>query len=210
MEIANVTIGSDWTDADFTMFRWSDRMERIAIPAKVSKIRGIKKLKGLKEITVDPNNRSFSSADGLLYSKDGKKLFVCPRGKEGSVSIKNGTETVQEGALLDCTSITALEFPASLKSVSFRETARMKELSAITMKAEQPIATGYKDGTGYFLFQLANASKTTIYVPSKAKDIYVKDLATDGGEYRPTPDGIPYMVEKTQLPEKKNIKASKK
>lgn len=207
-QIAGVTIGSDWKTLDFTMFRWSDKLTAVHVPAKVEKIRGLKKLKCLKLITVDPNNARFTSVDGMLYSKDGSILYACPRAYVGKVKVSDGTETVQPGALLDCVGVTSIDFPASIKKVSFRETSRMKNLETIVMRAEQPISTGYISGQGTFLFLTCN-SKVVIAVPSASKSDYVDSLATEPGEYSEALGGIPFEVVATEMPAKKNIKGVK-
>ncbi|MCM1111339.1 MAG: leucine-rich repeat domain-containing protein [Clostridium sp.] len=207
-EISDVTIGSDWKSVDFTMFRWSDRLTRVSVPAKVEKIQGVKKLKGLTEITVDPNNRKFASFDGMLYSKDGKKLYACPRGYAGIVRIKEGTETVTPGALIDCLEVTYIDFPSTLKSVSFRETSRMEKLATIVMSPAVPPVTAYIGGQGKFLLQVANA-KVAIVVLSSSKKSYESEMAVAPGEYSETPTGVPYMVTAGQIPTKKNIKGVK-
>lgn len=206
--IASVTIGSDWKTVDFAMFRWSDLLTSLSIPARVEKIQGIKKLKGLVSVNVDPNNRKFSSADGMLYSKDGLTFYACPRAYKGKVSLKEGVTKILDGSLIDCVGVTAISFPASVRNVSFRETSRMEGLEYIVMRGEKPIDTGFINGTGKFLFLLANPA-TEIIVLSSAKKAYTEALATEAGEYAETADGIPYTVIVAELPTKKSIKGVK-
>lgn len=206
--ISTVTIGSDWKSIDFTMFRWSDKLTRIDIPAKIQKIQGVKKLKNLKEIYVDSNNEKFSSCDGMLYSKDGKILYACPRAFEGKAIIKEGTETVNAGALIDCANIILLDFPTSLTNLSFRETSRMKRLETIVMRPIAPITTGYFNGQGVFLLQLANRN-VIIEILSSSKKAYETYMAYVAGEYSVTSSSIPYVVTLQQMPDKKNLKGVK-
>lgn len=207
--IEHVTIGSDWKNIDLSMFRWSDRLTDINIPAKIEKIQGLKKLTGLKSVTVDPNNGTFASYDNMLYSKDGSILYASPRGCRGKVVVREGTTTIHPGALTDCVKITALDFPATLEKVSFRETARMKGLVYILMRSETPIHTAYKEGEGKFLFQLANAD-VEIIVPSKVKNAYVNALPAGAGEFTVgQSEKIPYLVKETEMPAKKQVKGVK-
>lgn len=206
--ISDITIGSDWKSIDFTMFRWSDRLTSVNVPAKIEKIQGVKKLTALKTITVDPNNPRFSASDGMLYSKDGSVLFACPRAYEGKVKVGEGTEKVLDGAFIDCAGVTSLDLPASLRSISFRETSRMKALATIILRGETPFITGYCNGEGKFFFQLANPGVSMIVLNS-AKDKYISDLAVAAGEYSETAGGIPYMVSQSELPVKKNFKGVK-
>lgn len=205
--VSNVTFGSDWKTIDLSAFRWSESLDNVSIPAKTEKVQGFKKLRNLKSIAVDPNNKYFSSADGMLFSKDRKTLYACPRAYAGRLTVPDGVEKVLQGALIDCPDITSIVFPSSLTSVSFRETSRMKKLETIVMKSDTPIATGYFGDSGKFLFQLANSAD--IIVASKVKDAYVDMLATEVGEYCDAPGKIRYMVTASELPTKKNIKGVK-
>ena len=206
--ISDVTIGSDWKTIDFTMFRWSDNLTKINIPAKVEKVQGVKKLAHLKEITVDTNNEKFSAHDGMLYSKDGKTLYACPRAYTENVKIQEGTEKITPGALINCLEVTYIDFPSSLKSLSFRETSRMKNLATVVMRPSTPIETAYMGGNGKLLLQIAN-EKVSIVILSSSKKAYESALATEDGEYSETTSGVPYMVTVQQMPTKKNFKAVK-
>lgn len=206
--ISNVTIGSDWKSIDFAMFRWSESLNSVNIPAKVEKIQGLKKLKHLTSITVDSNNSKFSSFDGMLYSKDGSIYYACPRAYIGKVVIRDGVTNVLNGSLIDCIGITSIDIPASVKNISFRETSRMAKLELIVVRADKPIDTGYYNGVGKFLFQLV-APKVQIVVPSSSKKSYENALADNAGEYSETADGVPFMVTQTELPTKKSIKGVK-
>lgn len=207
-EISDVTIGSDWTSIDFTMFRWSDKLESINIPAKVEKVQGVKRLKKLREISVDSNNERFAAHNGMLYSKDGKTLYACPRGYTAKVMIKEGTEKVIPGALIDCLNVTYIDFPSTLESLSFRETSRMENLTTVVMRPTAPIETAYTGGIGKFLLQIAN-EKMTIVILSESKKGYESALATVPGEYSEAPSGVPYLVTLQQIPTKKNLKGVK-
>lgn len=206
--ISDVSFGSDWDYIDFTMFRWSDNLTNISIPAKVKKVHGVKKLKNLAVIVVDPNNTTFASYDGMLYSKDGKTLYACPRAYNRPVKIYEGTEMITSGALIDCREVTYVDFPASLKSLSFRETSRMKNLETIVMRPSVPIVTAYNGGQPRFMLQVAN-EKVSIVTLSSSKDAYEAMLISEAGEYSESNSGVPYMVTVQQIPTKKNLKVVK-
>lgn len=207
-EISDVTIGSDWKNIDFTMFRWSDKLTSITIPAKIEKIQGVKKLVALNTISVDRNNKKFTSHNGMLYSKDVATLFACPRAYSGKVKVNEGTTKVLDGALIDCTAVTSIDLPSTIQSISFSETSRMKNLENIILRGETPVITGYINGTGKFFFQLANP-KANIIVLSSAKVKYLAELASTAGEYSESVGSVPYMVSVTELPTKKNLKGVK-
>lgn len=204
--IKNVSIGSDWQSLNLAMFRWSDSLTTISVPAKVEKIQNMKLLKHLRAINVDANNAHFSSHDGALYSKDGATLYGCPRGYEGKLRINDGTETVTRGAMMDCLDISEVEIPATVRSLSFREFSRMKDLQAIIFHNKKPLTTAYQDGKGMFVLQTAN-SKVKLYVPYAAKQTYKTELALNAGEYKETDGGqaLAFQVADTEMPQAKNI-----
>jgi len=57
--IGQVTLGSDWTQVNLKMFRWSDRLTSIVIPAKLTSLQNLKSLKQLQSIEVDANNKLY-------------------------------------------------------------------------------------------------------------------------------------------------------
>lgn len=204
--IADITFGSDWKTVDLSRFRWSDSLQTIAIPAKVEKIQGMKTLKRLKSVSVDVNNARFSVSDGVLYNRDGKILYGCPRAYAGKLRVKDGTEKISANALIDCPGITELDFPASLQSVSFRETSRMKHLQKIAFRGETPVSTAYVGGEGKFLLQVANPD-VKIMVPGNARKAYLSALAEEEGEYAETSGtgSTPFMVSAARMPKAANI-----
>lgn len=180
--IRAVTLGSDWTKVNLQMFRWSTQLTELTIPAKLKQLRNLKDLKSLETIVVDSNNSSFMTIDGLLYTKDGKTLLACPRGRKGMVKVAEGTETVMQGAFIDCPLVSAVDLPASLKVISYREFSRMKNLENITMRAEQPIKTAAKAGQEVFLFKVSSKD-VTLTVQKKQVKAYKNALTAEAGEY---------------------------
>lgn len=208
--IKDITFGSDWKTVDLSRFRWSDSLLTITIPARIEKIQGLKTLRYLKSVSVDVNNSRFLSFDGVLYSKDGKTLHGCPRSYDGSLKIKDGTEVISIDALIDCPLITRIDFPATIKTFSFRETSRMRLLETIVFRGTTPLNTAYIGNEGKFLIQVANADVKVI-VPSDSKRGYKSSLVKEGGEYMASndSDSTPYVVEADQLVKESNIIGAK-
>lgn len=209
--IRDVTFGSDWTKVNLTMFRWSDSLVTLVIPAKMEKIQNLKKLKMLQSVEVDVNNTKFSSVSGVLYNKDRSVLYGCPRNYSGRLRVPEGTLTLTRGALIDCPKITVLDFPSSLTYVSFRETARMKHLKQIIFRGDTPAITAYQEGKGCFALQVANPD-VELMVPNKSKAVYKDALVQQGGAFCETQDAeaIPYRLEKADMPLVKRINGVKR
>lgn len=204
-QLADLTFGSDWTELDLAQFRWSKALDSIAIPARIATIKDIALLRNLLKIEVSKENGKFSSRDGMLYDKSGKTLLKCPRGYESKVTVVKGTESIAEGALIDCAYVTALDLPTTLKSMPFRETSRMPALDSIVLRASEPILNAYAGEKGYFLLMLRNPSATVISVPAASLKAYRSALAAAPGEYAATPGGLPYVVSSDARPLTKNF-----
>ena len=69
----------------------------------------------LTEILVDEKNPYFASDDqGVLYTKDRKKLLLCPAGFTGKLVIPYGVTTLAEYAMNSCEKMTEIQIPNSV------------------------------------------------------------------------------------------------
>lgn len=209
--LKDLSFGSDWKVLNLSPYRWSDSLRTVNVPAKVEKIMNLKSIISLCEIKADANNPKFSTYQGVLYNKDSSVLYGVPRAYKGTLKVKDGTISITNGALIDCLYITLIDLPASIQTMSFRETSRMTELKKIIFRNEQPIITAYNQGKACFLLQVANPT-VEIYVTKSAKKEYARQMVVTPGEYVESTqsDGIPYRVEAAFLPKTKNIKGLKK
>ena len=66
------------------------------------------------EFEADENNPYHSVIDGLLMSKDERTLVCVPGGREGALTIPEGTETIEYGALDGCPYLTDVYVPDSV------------------------------------------------------------------------------------------------
>lgn len=203
-KIQDVSFGSDWKEVDLRMFRWSDSLRSLTIPAKVERIANLKSLKRLERVAVDVNNARFTTIDGLLYNKSGEVLYGCPRAYCGKIRIAEGVRTITPGALIDCPGIEQIDLPATLASLSFREFSRMPALTTLIFRGEEPLCTARQQGEGCFLLQVQHPA-LTIVVPKSARDAYKVALVQQRGEYTEIDGTIPYLVEAEKMPAARNI-----
>lgn len=218
--ISQVTLGSDWTDINLKMFRWSNQLTSITIPAKLTSLQNLKSLKGLKSVEVDANNPNFASVDGMLYNKNKTVLLGCPCAFTGTVKVAKGTTAVYWGALADCKGITSVDLPASLTSLSFREFARLEQLTAIVMRSEKPVMTAKAGSKEVLLLKVSNPRQVELQVPKSAQKVYKTALCSQEGEYTEIPGNIPegispehavipLQVKAGELLDKKQVKGKK-
>lgn len=79
-----------------------------------------------------PMNRSLKTIDGILYTKDGKTLILCPPQKIGRVEIAEGTETIYEGAFKNCR-INGVKFPDSMRRIESSAFCECRNLKVVEM-----------------------------------------------------------------------------
>ncbi len=212
--ISNVSLGSDWVAVNLKMFMWSDRLEEIYIPAKVSKLQNLKSLRSLKRINVDANNVHYKSIDGVLYSKDNSLLLGCPRAYRGALQVAMGCKSIYYGALIDCALINNIELPVTLQKLSYQEFSRMKELDYVVMHNLEPIATATIDGVSVFALQVTSRAPFKLVVPRKAFSQYKKSITSIGGEYTAVADvaanlsNLPRVAKRGELVTKDQITTS--
>lgn len=205
-KIQNVSFGSDWKELELKMFRWSDSLVSIVVPVKVEKIRNMKSLKKLQNISVDINNTRFSTIDGILYDKNHETLYGCPRAYAGPVVIADGTKYITKGALADCEQVTGVDMPSTLMSMTFNEFGRMGKLRQIVFRGEKPVMTATdNEGKNVFMLQVAKGTKVKILVPKESLKLYREALVQADGEYSAIGDDKPYFVDTDMMPEKNSI-----
>ena len=72
----------------------------------------------LAEITVSPDNKNYSSFDGVLFNKDGSELIVYPKGNGRSAyTVPDGVTSISDSAFSGCTSLTEIVIPDSVTSI---------------------------------------------------------------------------------------------
>ena len=163
--IENISFGSEWKEINLGVFRWSENLKRIMIPARVEKIANLKTIASLEAVEVDPNNSLFSAAAGLLFSKNGKTLYACPRSYHGAVVVPEGVETVKEGAFIDCPYVEAVTFPASLKALPYQEFSRNAQLKSVTFLSAEPLLNYPQEKDPLFALQVASPV-VKVFVPA--------------------------------------------
>lgn len=72
----------------------------------------------LKSFIVEPGNSSYSTFDGVLYDKVGKKLLMCPKAKD-TITFNEACEEISELAFYNC-SIKSLYIPETIKKIGER------------------------------------------------------------------------------------------
>jgi uncharacterized protein YjdB len=110
----NIPEGVDFISVAFN----EAHMESITLPASVdvTEVRyANNSLGALDNIYVAKGNTTMKSVDGVIYSSDGKQLYMVPRNRT-SYDVPEGVTTL-EGSSFDYSRITSLSLPASLTTI---------------------------------------------------------------------------------------------
>ena len=103
---------------------------KMTIDAIKSCLKNIKVFDELKEIEIVMEDDRFCTVDGMLYSKNKRRLYFCPRGKEGELVIPEETNTITEYACSNCAFSTVI-IPNSVKQIGRFAFARSYALEEV-------------------------------------------------------------------------------
>ena len=89
----------------------------VSIPATVISIEGgaFSFCTSLTDINVAPNNKFYTSNDGVVY--DHNAIKICPAGKKGAFEIPNNVTDIYWDAFAGCSGLTAIEIPNSVENI---------------------------------------------------------------------------------------------
>ncbi len=88
---------------------------------------------GLKSFEVAPDNKTFTSQNGVLYSKDMKTLVKCPEGMTGNYSVPDGVQTIEKWAFDNCSGLTKIGLPDTLTGIKEYAFAGCTGVKSITV-----------------------------------------------------------------------------
>lgn len=95
-------------------------VKTVTLPSGMSESLRLSGLTALTDIYVGEDSESLFSEDGILYGKfENIPILMCvPQGRQGSVSVKEGTKEIGFCAFLGCKYITEVNIPASVEEVN--------------------------------------------------------------------------------------------
>ncbi len=133
---AEFAIPEGCTVIDRYAFAYCENLKRIIVPSTVTDIsyESILFCKGLDGVFVDERNATYSSIDGNLYSKDGKRfLRLCVSAENINLTLPEGVVEIADGAAYYSESLTAIHLPQSLTSIGEHSFLRCDNLTTITI-----------------------------------------------------------------------------
>ncbi|MDR3275891.1 MAG: leucine-rich repeat domain-containing protein [Treponema sp.] len=95
-----------------------NELSRIEIPESVVSIIGnpFNYNPGLEAFSVAPENPSYTSVDGVLFSKNHRVIVAYPTVRGGHYTVPPGVKLIEQGAFYSC-NLSSVLFPQSLRSI---------------------------------------------------------------------------------------------
>ena len=116
-----------------TAFQGADAVVEIVLPSTLETFTTIG-FKSLSTITLATNNPYFQLKDGVLFSKDGSKLWLYPSAKPGSsYTVPSGVTTIVEAAFYENQNLQTLIFSNTVKTLEDYAICHMNALASITL-----------------------------------------------------------------------------
>jgi len=135
--IVSVTIPATVTTIGDLAFNACISLASVTIPSSVETIGEMALLQchAMTSILVDAASSTFTSVDGILFSKDMKTIVACPGGRVGSYTIPESVETIAKWAFGYCTQLTSVIIPASVTAISEMTFVNCSNFTSVTIPA---------------------------------------------------------------------------
>ena len=175
-------------------FSFCENLKRIIVPATVTDIsyESIFPWKGFEGVFVHEDNKTYSSLDGNLYSKDGKEfLRLCVSTENTSITIPEGVVEIADYAAYACHQLIDIKLPKSLTSIGEYSFLNCDNLTNITIPENVAFIGSYAflrcDKMTSVVFEQARgwsvSSQGGKFTPPKNLNISQLDSPTTAAEY---------------------------
>ena len=164
--ITDITIPNTVTYIRMGAFYNCTGLKKLVIPNGVKDIhpQAFQCCTGLENISVDANNKNFTSVDGVLFSKDKTDIVKYPNAKKGASYIVPNTVTRIYGMSFETsTNLTSVTIPGSVEVIGFAAFGDCTNLkSVIISNGVKTIGDSAFDGC---------TSLTSVTIPSSVTEI---------------------------------------
>lgn len=143
------------------------QLEELHLPSTIEEITTVGtlgSLRSLKSINAAPSGK-YSSADGVLYSGDGRTLVRMPAGRTGEFTVPDTVETIGKAAFRN-SALTSVTVPPSVKTI---EASAFAESALESVTLSEGLET-----VGFYAFEKTNLTELTL--PSSVKSCDKKIL----------------------------------
>ena len=169
MSLTSVKFGSGESIHIGSNVFYNTGLKSVSIPANIGYIGeyAFVGLENLTEFNVDENNPYYKAVDGVLMSKDGRKLIAFPAGREGSYTVPIHVEIIGFGAFENSKlSNIAFDPNANILTFGYRAFFGAKNIKSFTVPASVV-------SIDYYAFANCTALEKVVFADgNKLKGIY--------------------------------------
>lgn len=187
-KLSTVNLSDNVSEIEMMTFSYCTSLQTFTFGKNVSEIDGtaFSGCASLKAFEVDESNSMLSSLEGVLYTKDGKKLLKCPIALYStSYVVPDGVETIAEYAFQKCQNIEKFTLPESLSTI---ETSAFSNCSMTSIALPSTV-----NSIGWMAFEECDNLETFI-IPDAVTDIPMMMLSgCDNLSYAYLPSGIKHV-----------------
>lgn len=119
-----------------TAFTGNIKITDVTIPKTVTHVRGnpFHYCEKLAAVHVAPGHPTLAVLDGVLFSKEDRRLIWYPMGRtETSYTVPKGIEQIGEDAFYCCTGLTQIRIPDTVTAIGSGAFAECRSLTAVTI-----------------------------------------------------------------------------
>ena len=136
IKLKTVKLSNNLRTIENDAFSGCESLTSITIPEKVRKIQGnpFIECSKLTKINVNKNNKTYTSIDGILFTKSKKTLAIYPLGKKNSAySVPKTVYKIAENAFSESSSIKTIKMTNSVKRIEDNAFAHCYRLKNVTL-----------------------------------------------------------------------------